>query len=96
MTIKTANPKLQFLADCLHYSEEERPAATLVSRSLQQCVLEVQRESRGPAAQVASFLLPGRWVATSKKRRHVVNPLIKQQIEWNVKQDAGTKSHFIP
>ena len=94
MTVRTANPRLQFLVDCLQYPEEERPPVALVSRGLQQCVLEVQRENRGPAAQVSSILFPGMRVAinSSKKRRQILlDPLVKQQIEWNVKQEAGTK-----
>ena len=93
MTVRTANPRLQFLVDCLQYLEEERPPATLVSRGLQQCVLEIQRENRGPAAQVSSILFPGMRVAinSSKRRRQILDPLVKQQIEWNVKQEAGTK-----
>ena len=91
MTVRTANPRLQFLVDCLQYPEEERPPATLVSRGLQQCVLEIQRENRGPAAQVSSILFPGMRVAinSSKKRLVCLDPLVKQQIEWNVKQEAG-------
>lgn len=91
MTVRTANPRLQFLVDCLQYPEEERPPATLVSRGLQQCFLEIQRENRGPAAQVSSILFPGMRVAinSSKRRRQILDPLVKQQIEWNVKQEAG-------
>ncbi len=40
MTVRTANAKLQFLSDCLKYKPEDRPAATYVTRGLQQCVLE--------------------------------------------------------
>ena len=46
MTVRSANPRLRFLVDCLQYAEEERPPASLVSRGLQQCVLQIQRENR--------------------------------------------------
>ena len=52
---------------------------------------------RGPAAaQVSSILFPGMRVAinSSKTRRQqILDPLVKQQIEWNVKQEAGTKKY---
>ena len=39
-TLRSANPKLLFLGDCLKYKPEERPAATFITRGLQQCVME--------------------------------------------------------
>lgn len=99
MTVRSANPRLRFLVDCLQYAEEERPPASLVSRGLQQCVLQIQRENRGPAAaQVSSILFPGMRVAinSSKTRRQqILDPLVKQQIEWNVKQEAGFKRRAV-
>ena len=105
-TVKTGNPRLQFLLDCFRYNPVERPAATFISRGLQQCVLEstagyiltrlkdmrtaassfsVQREGRSPQSQISSFLFPGRRIVNSARSRKF-DPLMRQQIEWNVKQ----------
>ena len=39
-TLKSATPRLHFLSDCLLYNPLERPAATFLTRGLQQCVME--------------------------------------------------------
>ena len=112
-TVKTGNPRLQFLLDCFRYNPVERPAATFISRGLQQCVLEstagyiltrlkdmrtaassfsVQREGRSPQSQISSFLFPGRRIVNSARSRKF-DPLMRQQIEGNVKQVS--EIHFI-
>lgn len=52
------------------------------------------RESRSPARQISSFLFPGRRTLNSAKTR-ALDPLIRQQIEWNVKQDSGRKKRAV-
>ncbi len=39
-TLIGANPKLQFLNDCLSYLPEDRPSATILSRRLNQLSME--------------------------------------------------------
>ena len=38
--VRGANPKIQFLTDCLQYNESDRPSAMILSRRLQQSLLE--------------------------------------------------------
>ncbi|XP_059087881.1 uncharacterized protein LOC131884201 isoform X2 [Tigriopus californicus] len=94
MTVRSANPKLQFLTQCLQYNSVERPSATFITTGLQQCILEIQRDNRVSIAQASSFVFPGRRIINSARTRKF-DPLIRQQIEWNVKQDAGRKKRAI-
>ena len=54
----------------------------------------VERESRSPARQISSFLFPGRRTLNSAKTR-ALDPLIRQQIDYNVKQDTGCKKRAL-
>ena len=38
--VRGANPRLQFLVSCFSYNPEERPAAAVIARGLQQLVVE--------------------------------------------------------
>ena len=83
-TLKSANARLHFLESCFFYNPQERPAATFITRGLQQCVMEIQRESRTQRSQISSFIFPGRRITNSARMRQF-DPLIRQQIEWNVR-----------
>ena len=45
-TVRTANPKIHFLNDCINFEASERPTATFVAGRLQQCVLESNGEKK--------------------------------------------------
>ena len=47
-------------------------------------LISVQRESRTQRSQISSFMFPGRRIANSARMRQF-DPLMRQQIEWNVK-----------
>ena len=84
--LEQANPKLRFLSDALSYTPSDRPSAIILLKSLQQFQTEV-KESR---SSQNSIIYPSKRLKTSVARTRT-DPLLRQQVEWNVRQESGVK-----
>ena len=62
-TLTGANPKLQFLNECLSYSCDERPTVTIMSRRLNQLSMESECLFRMPKTQRVINLYPSEFYA---------------------------------
>ena len=82
-----ANPKLRFISDCFSYIPTDRPSATSMLKYLQGFHSEVIAETR---SSKQSILFPKKRLKTSIPRPQC-DPLLRQQVEWNVRQEAGSK-----
>ena len=84
--LEQANQKLRFLSDALSYTPSDRPSAVILLKSLQQFQTEV-KESR---SSQNSIIYPSKRLKTSVARTRT-DPLLRQQVEWNVRQESGVK-----
>ena len=84
-TLDSANPQLKFLSDCFNYSELERPSASVILKELQSFMGEMA-ETRQHSGHIFPSKRLKSGVAVTRS-----DPLIRQQVEWNVRQEAGCK-----
>ena len=87
-TLNEANPKLRFLSDCFAYIPSERPSVSLLLKSVQQFQEEISTFPK--ARNNSSLIFPNKRVSTSVPKARS-DPLLRQQVEWNVKQEASYK-----
>ena len=88
--LERANPKLRFLSDCFNYTPLERPSTTFVLRGLHQFMAEVRRDRKTGSGPNTSFIFPGRRIMSGSHNRRS-DPLVRQQVDWNVRQETGYK-----
>ena len=74
-----ANSMLHFLSDAFQYKVMNRPNILSISRSIKTVLSKAKTVST-----LESFIFPGR----PQLRTQIVaqNPLLRQQVEWNVRQ----------
>ena len=87
-TLDSANPQLRFLSDCFNYCQQDRPSASLILRELQSFL--AQMEEAGQTGRQTSHILPSTRLKSGAPAARS-DPLIRQQVEWNVRQEAGCK-----
>jgi len=69
----------------------ERPSTTYVLRGLTQILAELKRDRKSSSlAPQTSFLFPGRRAKSAVHNRRS-DPLVRQQVEWSVRQETGFK-----
>ena len=89
--LDSANPGLKFLSDCLSYSPPERPSASLILKELQSFLTELDAGDTRPGKHSSSHIFPGQRLRSGAVTGTRADPLIRQQVEWSVRQEAGFK-----
>ena len=82
-----ANSMLHFLADAFNYNSMARPNISLILRGLQTMFAKYERLKL--FSKKDSFIIPGKQKIQpqeSKTLHFSQNPLLRQQVEWNVRQ----------
>ena len=83
-----ANPQLRFISDCFAYNPGDRPSVSLLLKSLQSFHEDTHRKAS--TASVLSFIFPNKRIASGLPRTKA-DPLLRQQVDWNVRQEAVYK-----
>ena len=89
-TLDTANPHLRFISDCFAYNPGDRPSVTLILKSLQEFYQDTLKLRKTSETSLMSFIFPNKRIASGFSRLNA-DPLLRQQVEWNVRQEAGYK-----
>ena len=89
-TLDNANPQLRFISDCFAYNPGDRPSVTLLLKNLQSFHDDTLNGAKASAASVLSFIFPNKRIASGLPRSKA-DPLLRQQVEWNVRQETGYK-----
>ena len=89
--LDSANPSLKFLSDCFNYSQLERPSASLILKELQSFLAVLEAGEARAGKHSSSQIFPGQRLRSGAAAGARVDPLIRQQVEWSVKQEAGFK-----
>ena len=82
-----ANSMLHFLADAFNYNSMARPNISLILRGLQTMFAKYERLKL--FSKKDSFIIPGKQKIQPEESKTLLfsqNPLLRQQVEWNVRQ----------
>ena len=82
-----ANSMLHFLADAFNYNLMARPNISSILRGLKTIFVKYERLKL--FSNKDSFIIPGKQKIQTQESKTLLfsqNPLLRQQVEWNVRQ----------